>query len=41
MSNGRRPNVFGTSQLLQIRVYVRWTEAAHKREVILDTVKAF
>ena len=35
------PPQFGTSQLLQIRVYVRWTEAAHKREVILDTVKAF
>jgi prepilin-type N-terminal cleavage/methylation domain-containing protein len=35
------PPQFGTSQLLQIRVYVRWTEAAHKREVVLDTVKAF
>ena len=35
------PPQFGTAQLLQIRVYVRWTEAAHKREVILDTVKAF
>lgn len=35
------PPQFGTSQLLQIRVYVRWTEATHKREVVLDTVKAF
>ena len=35
------PPQFGTAQLLQIRVYVRWTEAAHKREVVLDTVKAF
>jgi prepilin-type N-terminal cleavage/methylation domain-containing protein len=35
------PPQFLTSQLLQIRVYVRWTEAAHKREVVLDTVKAF
>jgi prepilin-type N-terminal cleavage/methylation domain-containing protein len=35
------PPQFLTAQLLQIRVYVRWTEAGHKREVVLDTVKAF
>lgn len=35
------PPQFGTSQILQIRVFVRWTEAGRQREVILDTVKAF
>jgi len=35
------PEQFGTSALLQIRVYVRWEETGHKREVVLDTVKAF
>ncbi|HEY6141350.1 MAG TPA: prepilin-type N-terminal cleavage/methylation domain-containing protein [Thermoanaerobaculia bacterium] len=35
------PEQFGTSQLLQIRVFVRWTETGHRREVILDTVKAY
>jgi prepilin-type N-terminal cleavage/methylation domain-containing protein len=40
-SPANNPPQFLTSQLLQIRVYVRWTEAGHKREVVLDTVKAF
>jgi prepilin-type N-terminal cleavage/methylation domain-containing protein len=35
------PEQFGTSQVLQVRVYVRWEETGHKREVVLDTVKAF
>jgi prepilin-type N-terminal cleavage/methylation domain-containing protein len=35
------PEQFGTSALLQVRVYVRWEETRHKREVVLDTVKAF
>jgi len=35
------PPQFGTSQLLQVRVYVRWEETGHQREVVLDTVKAF
>jgi type II secretory pathway pseudopilin PulG len=35
------PPQFGTAQLLRIRVFVRWTESTHQREVVLDTVKAF
>lgn len=38
---GNSPEQFGTSQLLQIRIFIRWTETGRKREVILDTVKAF
>ncbi|HKS24932.1 MAG TPA: prepilin-type N-terminal cleavage/methylation domain-containing protein [Thermoanaerobaculia bacterium] len=35
------PEQFGTSQLLRVRVFVRWTETGHRREVVLDTVKAY
>jgi prepilin-type N-terminal cleavage/methylation domain-containing protein len=35
------PEQFGNSRLLQVRIYVRWTETGHRREVILDTVKAY
>jgi len=35
------PEQFGTSQLLQLRVFVRWTETGRQREVVLDTVKAY
>ena len=35
------PPRFGTAALLHVRVYVRWTESGHGREVVLDTVKAF
>jgi prepilin-type N-terminal cleavage/methylation domain-containing protein len=35
------PEQFGTSALLQVRIYVRWSETGHQREVVLDTIKAF
>jgi len=35
------PAQFATSQLLRIRVIVRWKETNRPREVIWDTVKAF
>ncbi len=40
-SPANNPPQFGTAQLLQIRVFVRWDETGRHREVILDTVKAF
>jgi len=35
------PAQFGTSQLLRIRVVVRWSETNRPREAIWDTVKAY
>jgi len=35
------PAQFATAQLLHIRVFVRWMESSRRREVVLDTVKAF
>lgn len=35
------PPQFATAQLLHIRVFVRWDESGRRREVVLDTVKAF
>jgi hypothetical protein len=35
------PPRFGTAALLHVRVFVRWNESTHQREVVLDTVKAF
>lgn len=34
-------NSYVRAQLLRIRVFVRWDEAGRRREVVLDTVKAF
>lgn len=34
-------NSYVRAALLRIRVFVRWTEANRRREVVLDTVKAF
>jgi len=38
---GNSPAQFGTAQVLHVRVFVRWTEAGRRREIVLDTVKAF
>jgi Tfp pilus assembly protein PilV len=35
------PAQYGAAQLLRIRVFVRWDENSRRREVVLDTVKAF
>ncbi len=35
------PAQYGTAQLLRVRVFVRWLESGRRREVVLDTVKAF
>ena len=35
------PPQFATAQLLRVRVFVRWLESGRRREVVLDTVKAF
>lgn len=35
------PAQFATSQVLRLRVFVRWDESTRRREVVLDSVKAF
>lgn len=35
------PPQYGTAQLLRVRVFVRWLESGRRREIVLDTVKAF
>ena len=35
------PAQYATSQIVRVRVFVRWMEQSRQREVVLDTVKAF